>query len=118
MATDLLATWPSTTGTGQATGFQPYVSSLTPNQVVLGYPAPNNVGASDGSPVTPAATIIRAIECLETNVASGTSCDTFVPPKAYPDMGGVFDWEVVYDQSNNFAFATRLEACVAGGMCQ
>ena len=117
IATDLLADWPGTNGVGQATGFQPYVSHLAPSQVVLGYPAPDGSGVADGSPVTPAATIKRAIACLETGVVSPTSCDSFVPPKVYPKMGGVFDWEVVHDQGASFAFATQLAPCATAGAC-
>lgn len=117
MSTDLLANWPKTTASGQATGFQPYISNLNPSQVVIGFPAPNAQGSSDGSPVTPVSTIKRAILCLRTAKASNTSCDTYLPPKAYPDFGGVFDWEVVHDQANNFNFASGLKACVMNGVC-
>lgn len=114
LAVDLLANWPATDSTGRATGFQPYISFLTPSQVVLGYPAPDNTGASDGSPVTPIATIKNAINCLTTKKA----CGTFIPPKTYPAFGGVFNWEVIHDQANGFAFANGLKACVLTGNCQ
>ncbi|MBA2651722.1 MAG: hypothetical protein H0U73_05595, partial [Tatlockia sp.] len=39
-AVDLLANWPTKTSSGQTTGFQPYISNLRPDQVVLGYPSP------------------------------------------------------------------------------
>jgi len=113
MATDLLADWPAKLSTGQATGFQPYISYLNPGQVVLGYPAPNNQGISDGLPVTPNTLIKRAIQCLRT----GASCGSYVPPKTYPNIGGVFNWEVTYDQANNFQFANGLKACVKQGNC-
>lgn len=117
MATDLLANWPAKTSTGQSTGFQPYISHLTPSQVVLGYPAPNASGSSDGSPAAVISTIKRAIQCLRTGVVSATSCDTYVPPQAYPGFGGVFDWEIIHDEENNYNFATSLVNCVINGNC-
>jgi len=105
MAVDLLANWPA--------GFQPYVASLTPSQIVLGYPSPDASGASDGAPVTPNSTIIKAIQCLKTQ----TSCGTYIPPKAYGAIGGVFNWEVTYDQLNGFKFAKELKNCVINGVC-
>ncbi|KTD01787.1 glycosyl hydrolase family 18 protein [Fluoribacter gormanii] len=117
MATDLLENWPAVTSSGQQTGFQPYISYLTPSQVVLGYPAPNASGQSDGSPAAVISTIKRAIQCLRTGVASSSSCDTYVPPRAYPGFGGVFDWEVIHDQNNNYHFATSLVNCVINNNC-
>lgn len=105
MATDLLENWPS--------GFQPYISHLRPDQVVLGYPAPNAQGQSDGTPVTPITTIKRAFQCLN----NGTGCDTYVPPRHYGAIGGVFNWEVTYDQSNQYQFARGLKTCVSTGVC-
>ncbi|WP_131762292.1 glycosyl hydrolase family 18 protein [Legionella jamestowniensis] len=116
MATDLLEDWPATVN-GQATGFQPYISHLQPSQVVLGYPAPDANGNSDGSPVKPTSIIKRAIQCLRTATKSSISCDTYVPPRAYGTIGGVFNWEITYDQNNNFKFATELKNCVLNGIC-
>ena len=116
MATDLLESWPATVN-GRATGFQPYVSYLKPSQIVLGYPAPNASGISDGAPAKPTSIIKRAIQCLKTATKSSTSCDTYVPPRAYGQIGGVFNWEATYDQSNNFKFATDLKNCVINGIC-
>lgn len=117
VAVDLLSNWPAQNSSGQATGFQPYIGLLKPSQIVLGYPAPNNTGASDGSPVTPAVDIIRAFQCLKTGVAGSNSCDTYVPPQTYSSIGGVFEWELTYDQANNFQFATSLKNCVLNGNC-
>lgn len=117
MATDLLENWPATTSSGQQTGFQPYISYLTPSQVVLGYPAPNASGQSDGSPAAVISTIKRAIQCLRTGVASPSSCDTYIPPRTYPGFGGVFDWEIIHDENNNYNFATSLVNCVIQGNC-
>jgi chitinase len=111
MATDLLENWPT------ALGFQPYISYLKPSQVVLGYPIPNASGASDGAPALPIATIKRAVQCLRTKTAGANSCGTYIPPKAYPGIGGVFGWEVTYDQDNNFNFAKGLKSCVIDGSC-
>ena len=85
--------------------------------MVIGYPAANASGASDGAPATPTTTIKRALQCLKTAVASSTSCGGYVPPKAYGAIGGVFNWEVTYDQNNNFKFATDLKNCVINGVC-
>ncbi|MCW8397987.1 glycosyl hydrolase family 18 protein [Legionella sp. PATHC038] len=117
MATDLLENWPAVTSSGQQTGFQPYISYLTPSQVVLGYPAPNASGQSDGSPAAVIGTIKRAIQCLRTGVAGASSCDTYIPPRTYPGFGGVFDWEVIHDESNNYHFASSLLNCVINGNC-
>ncbi|AUH73803.1 glycosyl hydrolase family 18 protein [Legionella sainthelensi] len=117
MATDLLANWPATTSTGQKTGFQPYISYLKPSQVVLGYPAPDASGNSDGQPPAVISTIKRAIQCLRTGITGPSSCDTYIPPQTYPGFGGVFEWEVTYDESNNYNFATSLVNCVINGNC-
>ncbi|VVC75802.1 Chitinase D [Aquicella siphonis] len=111
MATDLLVNWPSNRG------YLPYVSYLKPSQVVLGYLVPNAQGGGDGSPVIPVSTIKRAVQCLRTGVVASNSCDTYIPPKTYPGIGGVFGWEVTYDQNNNFKFAAGLSACVINGSC-
>jgi chitinase len=113
MAAGLLENWPSVGPTGLVTGFQPYVSPLTADQVVLGYPCVNGGGSSDGWPATPTSTIKRAIQCLRT----GTNCNTYKPPRLYPTIGGVFEWSVNYDQLNNYKFATDLVPCVVNGNC-
>lgn len=113
MATDLLENWPAKDPSGRDTGFLPYVSYLKPEQVVLGYPAPNSVGVSDGGPVTANANIKNAIQCLRT----GKSCGQFIPPHQYPTIGGVFDWEVTYDEDNHYQFASQLKQCVLQNNC-
>ena len=107
MATDLLTNWPKYDSAQRLTGFQPYISYLKPTQVVLGYPSPNAQNQSDGSPVTPTSTIKQAIQCLKTGIAGPNSCGTYVPPKDNINgtFGGVFNWEVTYDQANGFKFA-------------
>jgi chitinase len=117
ISTDLLENWPAQESTGQATGFQPYLSYLKPSQVVLGYPAANAEGVSDGSPAAVISNIKRAIQCLRTASAGDLSCDTYIPPRTYPDIGGVFEWEVTYDENNNYKFATELRDCVVRGQC-
>lgn len=97
---------------------QTYIAHLKPSQIVIGYPAPNSQGGSDGAPATPTSTIKRAIQYLRTATASPNSCGTYVPPKAYPGIGGVFNWEVTYDQNNSFKFAKDLVACIIQGNCQ
>lgn len=117
MATDLLENWPATVN-GRPTGFQPYISYLRPSQIVIGYPSPNASGGSDGSPVTPTTTIKRAIQCLKTAIAGNTSCGAYVPPRAYGNIGGVFNWEVTYDKNNQFKFAKELKNCAINGVCE
>ncbi|MBA2711231.1 MAG: hypothetical protein H0U57_11645 [Tatlockia sp.] len=116
-ATNLLENWPARTTNGQQTGFQPYISYLKPEQVVLGYPAPNASGQSDGAPPAVSSMIKRAIQCLRTAVPGPNSCGNYVPPRAYPGLGGVFEWEITYDQDNNFNFAKSLKNCVISGNC-
>jgi chitinase len=117
MATDLLESWPQKDSSGRSTGFQPYISYLSPSQVVLGYPAPNRYGASDGSPATPVSTIKRALQCLKSKTTGSQSCDSYIPPRNYGSIGGVFNWEVTYDQDNGFQFANGLKKCVIDGNC-
>ena len=109
MGADLLEQWPA--------GYLPYMSNLKPSQIVLGYLIPNSSGTGDGSPVIPVTTIKRSIQCLRTATKSATSCDTYVPPRTYPGIGGVFGWEVSYDQSNAWKWATGLSSCVKNGSC-
>lgn len=116
-ATDLLENWPAKLANGQFTGFQPYISYLKPDQVVIGYLAANSQGVADGHPVIPIATIKRALQCLRSATKGNNSCDTYVPPKTYPGFGGVFNWEVSYDKDNGYAFANGLKACVKQGVC-
>jgi chitinase len=117
MVVDLLENWPSKTERGIATGFQPYTSYLTPSQIALGYPVQNANGISDGAPSAVSSTIKRALNCLHTGVASTTSCDTYVPPRAYATMGGVFAWEITYDADNHYDFVISLKNCVTHQMC-
>jgi len=116
LATDLLENWPTSVN-GRSTGWNPYISYLTPSQVVLGYPSPNSQGASDGAAYAPPNVVNRAIVCLRTAQSGQYSCDTYVPPRAYPGFGGVFTWEVTYDQDNNFQFAKGIKNCVINGNC-
>ncbi len=112
-ATDLLANWPSTTDTGQPTGFQPYTSFLSPPKVLIGYVVNNSSGVSDGSPAVNIPVAKHAIQCLRNH----ESCDTYTPPVTYPGFGGVFAWSINYDASNNFEFATSMYPCVVQGKC-
>lgn len=118
MAAGLLENWPQKDSSGRATGFQPYISYLNPSQIILGYPAPDNQGISDGLPVKPTSVIKRAIQCLRTGIKAANSCDSYVPPRTYTAIGGVFEWEATFDQANNFRFAADLKACVLTGLCK
>lgn len=117
MAVDMLEAWPSKDG-GRATGFPPYEAILRPDQVMLGYPAPNANGASDGGPAKHNSVIKKIIQCLHEGFTTSSSCDTYAPPvRNYPDFGGVFCWELTYDQNNNWKFAKELSDCVKNGNC-
>lgn len=117
MAVDLLTDWPLKTSTGDVTGFQPYISYLKPSQVVLGYFATTKSRLVSW-PTTPVSTIKRAVQCLRTATVSNYSCDKYVPPHAYQEIGGVFGWEVNFDQENDFKFAMGLNHCVLHGRCE
>lgn len=114
MGTGLLENWPEKNSAGQLTGFMSYVSSLKPSQIVLGYPAPASDGSSDGGTVVSNANIIKAVNCLKT--AKPADCGSYLPPRAYGNIGGVFEWEASYDQNNGYKFAKELK-CVVRGIC-
>jgi chitinase len=116
MAVDMLEAWPAKEAGGQPTGFAPYKAVLRPDQVLLGYPAPNAQGASDGGPAKPNSAIKKIIQCLREGHDNHTACGGYYPPiRNYPDFGGVFCWEVTYDQNNNWKFARsfRWRTCQA-----
>ncbi|GEM_PF-1482561 len=114
MAATLLEDWPAKNASGQLTGFMPYVSHLRPDQVVLGYPAPDAGGVSDGAPALAASNIKQAVQCLRTGE---TGCYTYKAPRAYPGLGGVFEWSLQYDLGNQYKFASDLKACVINNNC-
>jgi hypothetical protein len=116
MAVDLLEDWPAVDNLGRITGFQPYTSHLTPNQIVLGYPMPDTSGTSDGAPVTSTTAIKNTIMCLAT-ATQGCALSVYVPPRAYGMVGGVFGWEISFDQNNMYRFARTLSPCVKNGVC-
>ena len=105
-ATDLLENWPTPT-------FNPYVSYLSPSQVVIGYVVVNGSGTSDGAPPAITSVTKQVITCLR----DYQNCNTYTPPSKYPGIGGVFAWSINYDADNSYAFATSLSACVVGGNC-
>lgn len=105
-AADLLENWPTPT-------FNPYLSYLSPSQVVIGYVVENSSGQSDGSPAAIPSVIKNVITCLRTH----QNCGTYTPPSKYPGIGGVFAWSINYDADNNYAFATSLTSCVVSGVC-
>jgi len=118
MAVDMLEAWPNKTSSGQPTGYPPYKAVLRPDQVLLGYPAPNAQGASDGRPAKPNSVIKQILDCLHRGYDNHSLCDGYYPPvRNYPTFGGVFTWEVTYDQNNDWKFAKELSACVKKGVC-
>lgn len=117
MATNLLENWPSKDAAGRATGFLPYVSNLDSSQIVLGFPVVDQQGHSDGYPPAVIAAVKRSITCLRTATLGPNSCNKYVPPRAYPNFGGVFGWEVTHDRENGYDFAKSLKNCVISGDC-
>lgn len=119
MATSLLEDWPVKDRANRATGFQPYMSYLKSSQIVLGFPAVDKNGVTDNaSPVANMSAVKRSINCLRTATTSSTSCHTYTVPRPYPNIGGVFEWQVTYDQSNDYYFAKSLKKCVMSGNCE
>lgn len=119
MATNLLEDWPHKDGANRATGFQPYLSYLKSSQIVLGFPAVDKNGVTDNaSPIANISVVKRSITCLRTATLGKNSCHTYVAPRPYPNIGGVFEWQVTYDQSNHFYFAKSLKNCVMLGDCE
>jgi len=118
MAVDMLEVWPEKAPSGQPTGFPPYKAVLRPDQVMLGYPAPDAQGGSDGGPAKPNSVIRQIIQCLREGFDNHGVCGSYYPPiRNYPDFGGVFCWEVTYDQNNDWKFAKELKACVRNNNC-
>lgn len=105
-ATDLLENWPTPM-------FNPYISLLSPSQVVVGYTVQNLSGQCDGSPCADPAVTKNVLTCLRTH----QNCATYTPPSFYPGIGGVFAWTINYDANNNYQFATSLSTCVVSGNC-
>ena len=119
MATNLLEDWPAKDSADRATGFQPYVSYLKSSQIVLGFPAIDKNGVTDNAvPVADMSAVKRSMNCLRTATVSSAGCNEYTAPRAYPDIGGVFEWQVTYDQSNNYYFAKSLKNCVMSGNCE
>jgi len=114
---DLLQSWPSTCPLGQASGFLAYTASLVDSQVALGFPVINGQGISDGSPPAVLSVVKRAVQCLRTQTASSNSCDTYLPNNTYPNIGGVFSWNINNDASNSFQFSTGIYPCAVTGTC-
>jgi chitinase len=118
MAVDMLEDWPTKTPDGRDTGFPPYKAVLRPDQVMLGYPAPNAQGASDGMPNKPNQVIKQVLKCLMKGHDDHSLCASYYPPnRNYPTFGGVFCWELTYDQNNQYKFAKELKDCIKNGNC-
>lgn len=82
-------------------------NGLRPDQVALGLPA--GPGAAGGGVVAPSM-VNQALDCL----AKRTSCGTFVPPRAYPDIRGAMTWSINWDASNNWTFAKTVKPHLQG----
>ncbi|MFI6318936.1 glycosyl hydrolase family 18 protein [Nonomuraea sp. NPDC050556] len=82
-------------------------NGLRPDQVALGLPA--GPGAAGGGVVSPSL-VNQALDCL----AKRTSCGSFVPPRAYPDIRGAMTWSINWDASNNWNFAKTVKPHLQG----
>lgn len=82
-------------------------NGLRPDQVSLGLPA--GPGAAGGGVVSPSL-VNQALDCL----AKRTSCGTFVPPRAYPDIRGAMTWSINWDASNNWNFSKTVKPHLQG----
>ncbi|MGW0809796.1 chitinase [Nonomuraea sp. NPDC002799] len=82
-------------------------NGLRPDQVALGLPA--GPGAAGGGIVAPAL-VNQALDCL----AKRTSCGTFVPPRAYPDIRGAMTWSINWDASTNWSFSKTVKPHLQG----
>jgi chitinase len=114
---DLLQNWPSTCPLGQASGFLAYQGGLVDSQVALGFPVVDGQGISDGSPAAVLSVVKRAVQCLRTETSGSNSCDTYLPKQPYPNIGGVFSWNINNDASNGFQFSTGIYPCIVSGTC-
>jgi chitinase len=82
-------------------------NGLRPDQVALGLPA--GPGAAGGGVVAPSV-VNQALDCL----AKRTSCGSFVPPRAYPDIRGAMTWSINWDASNNWSFSKTVKPHLQG----
>ncbi|MFD1935319.1 MULTISPECIES: chitinase [Nonomuraea] len=82
-------------------------NGLRPDQVALGLPA--GPGAAGGGIVAPSL-VNQALDCL----AKRTSCGSFVPPRAYPDIRGAMTWSINWDASNNWNFSKTVKPHLQG----
>ncbi|MFG1698867.1 chitinase [Nonomuraea sp. NPDC049309] len=82
-------------------------NGLRPDQVALGLPA--GAGAAGGGVVAPSV-VNQALDCL----AQRTSCGSFVPPRAYPDIRGAMTWSINWDASNNWSFSKTVKPHLQG----
>ncbi|MFC5831342.1 chitinase [Nonomuraea insulae] len=82
-------------------------NGLRPDQVALGLPA--GPGAAGGGIVAPTL-VNQALDCL----AKRTSCGTFTPPRAYPDIRGAMTWSINWDASNNWSFSKTVKPHLQG----
>jgi chitinase len=75
---------------------------LSQSQVGLGLPA-TSAAAPDGGYVSPS-TVNAELDCL----AAKANCGSFVPPTAWPGIGGAMDWSINWDDASGYAFANAV----------
>jgi chitinase len=76
-------------------------NGLAPSQVGLGFPA--STAAAGGGYVSPGV-VNASLDCL----AARTHCGSFVPPTAWPGIGGAMTWSINWDASNGYAFESAV----------
>ncbi|HWG25356.1 glycosyl hydrolase family 18 protein [Actinospica sp.] len=79
-----------------------FEGGLSQSQVGIGLPATSAAGP-DGGYVSPS-TVNAELDCL----AAKANCGSFVPPSAWPGIGGAMDWSINWDASSGYAFANTV----------
>jgi chitinase len=79
-----------------------FQGGLSQSQVGIGLPATSAAGP-DGGYVSPS-TVNNELDCL----AAKANCGSFVPPTAWPGIGGAMDWSINWDASDGYAFANTV----------
>ena len=79
-----------------------FQGGLSQSQVGIGLPA-TSAAAPDGGYVSPS-TVNAELDCL----AAKANCGSYVPPTAWPGIGGAMDWSINWDASSGYAFANAV----------
>lgn len=71
------------------------------SKYMLGLPATQQ--AAGGGYVDPTV-LNNSIACLKSN----THCNTYVPTRTYPDIGGIMTWSINWDAKNSYNFVNNV----------